>query len=309
MRRLLILSNSWFEVSSARLMRLADGYPEFTVDYFPVTDIPAAVFREAEVIFGNPPPARLPEAESLRWLHLGTAGANGFCSPALYARPDVVVTKSSGVFGIPIAEHILGMFLALSRRFGEYGARQRAREWAGDIDNGRDLSGATVLVLGAGDIGTSLARLLEPFGCHRIGFKRNLSRGAPHFEELIDRRGLLPALAAADYVACCLPGTPGTAKLMGSEEFAAVKPGAVFVNVGRGAVVDTGALVGALDEGRLFGAALDVTDPEPLPPGHPLWDRDNVVITPTAAGAVPGTARLLRRRAFALEPGGFFNEY
>jgi phosphoglycerate dehydrogenase-like enzyme len=280
MRRLLILSNSWFEVGSARLMRLAEEYPAFTIAYHPVNDIPPAILQDAEIIFGNLPPARLPEAANLRWLHLGSAGANGFCNPALYARADVVVTKSSGVFGIPIAEHILGMFLALSRRFGEYNTHQRAHQWARDIDGVRELTGSAVLVLGAGDIGTTLARLLEPFGCRRIGLKRDLSRHTLYFDELIDRRGLLPALAKADYIACCLPGTPGTAKMMNAEAFASVKQGAVFVNAGRGSVVDTEALTDALAKGRLHGAGLDVTDPEPLPPGHPLWDMENVIITP-----------------------------
>jgi len=293
MRRLLILSNSWFEVSAARLLRLAEEYPEFSVEYYPSSDIPASVFAEAEIVFGNPPPDRLPEARGLRWLHLGTAGANGYCVPALYTRPDVVVTKSSGVYGVPIAEHILGMFIALSRRFGEYNTRQRAQEWAEDIDDGRELTGSTVLILGAGDIGSSLARMLEPFGCYRIGLKRDLSLGVPHFEELIDRRGLHAALPRADYVAACLPGTPGTAKMLGAEECAVMKPGAVLVNVGRGAVVDTEALVGALDAGRLLGAGLDVTDPEPLPPGHPLWDRENVIITPHVS---PSTAGICDRR-------------
>jgi len=304
MRRLLILSNSWFEVSAARLMNLADRYPAFTIAYHPYNDVPEGVLRDAEVIFGNLPPSRLPVAQGLRWLHLGSAGANGYCSPALYARPDVVVTKSSGAFGVPIAEHILGMFIALSRRFSDYGDRQRAHEWAQDIDGGRELTGSTVLILGAGDIGTELARLLEPFGCRRIGFKRDLTRKPSHFDELIDRRGLLTALSRADYIACCLPGTPGTDKLMGAGEFAAVKPGAVFVNVGRGAVVDTEALMAALTQGRLYGAALDVTDPEPLPPGHPLWDMGNVIITPHIS---PDTSSLQDRRlALFLELLGYY---
>ena len=287
MRKLLILHNAAFYLNSARLMKLGDDYPDFTIDYHPSSNPPPEAMAEAEVIFGCPPADRLPEAGNLRWLHLHSAGAGGYCNPALYRRPDIIVTKSSGAYGAPIAEHVLAMFFALSRRFGWYAAKQRGHEWARNIDDSRELTGSTVLILGAGDIGTELARLLKPFGCTRIGYKRNVAIRPPHFDDIIDRRGLHDALARADYIAVCLPGTPGTAGLLGPDEFAVMKPGAILANIGRGSVVDTAALIEALRSGRLYGAGLDVTDPEPLPPDNPLWDMENVIITPHIAPATP----------------------
>jgi phosphoglycerate dehydrogenase-like enzyme len=195
--------------------------------------------------------------------------------------PTVTVCRAVGVHDGPVSEWVVGAILAMERRLPEFLAFQKSAEWnreAADtaID---DLEGRAVLVLGHGSIGRALAARLAPFGTRVIGVARQARDDTHPVSELPN---LLPQ---ADVVVNLLPLSPETQKIVDGDFFARMKAGSLFVNAGRGKTVDTDALLEALNSGRIR-AALDVTDPEPLPADHPLWRAPNVLITPHVAGSV-----------------------
>ena len=195
--------------------------------------------------------------------------------------PGVTVCRAVGVHDGPVSEWILAAILAMQRRFPEYVESQRQGKWdrsPADKTPSDDLEGQTVLVVGHGSIGRTLADRLAPFRVRVIGV-------AQHPREDAQPTSALPELLPqADVVVNLLPLSPATAKFVDRAFLEQMKPGALFVNAGRGKTVDTEALLGALRAGHIR-AALDVADPEPLPDGHPLWHAPNVLITPHIAGA------------------------
>jgi phosphoglycerate dehydrogenase-like enzyme len=194
--------------------------------------------------------------------------------------PGVVLCSAVGVHDVPVAEWVVAAILVMGRRIPEFLEAQRRAEWNHDIANPiEDLGGKTVLVLGHGSIGRALALRLAPFGAKVVGIAQHARDGAESPDAL---PRLLPE---ADIVVDLLPSTPETEKFVDQKFLARMKPGALFVNAGRGRTVDTDALLESLRAGHIR-AALDVTDPEPLPDGHPLWNAPNVLITPHVAGAV-----------------------
>ena len=201
--------------------------------------------------------------------------------------PEGVLLCNSGtVHDGPVAEWIVGVILALAKDLPRYLDRQRAGQWdpaantalSGAGGGSLDLATSRVLIVGHGSIGRALARRLEPFGPTVTGVARHPRPGVPGPEEL---PSLLPA---ADIVVLLAPATPDTRGMVDASFLAAMKPGALLVNASRGALVDSGALLAALRAGRVR-AALDATDPEPLPAGHPLWSAPGVLITPHVAGS------------------------
>jgi phosphoglycerate dehydrogenase-like enzyme len=202
----------------------------------------------------------------------------------------VVVCGASGAYDIAVAEWIVATLLALRWRLPGFLELQRRAEWDSNAGNWfttgpssvgpvDDLDGATVLILGHGSIGRALAARLAPFGAHVVGVARH-ARADAEPPEALPR--ILPE---ADVVVVLVPLTPETEGMVDAQFLARMKDGALLINAARGAIVDTDALIEALNAGRIR-AALDVTDPEPLPPEHPLWHATNVVITPHVAGAV-----------------------
>lgn len=234
-------------------------------------------------------PEMLEAAPRLRWLHVGGAGVERYDLGAIAAR-GIVMTNASGVSAPNMAEHALGMMIALTRRFPTLMRAQAARRWR-DTDTHREvgeLLGQTVLVVGVGDIGQEVARRAAAFGMRVHGVRRRGDAPPPEgFARVFSTTELAEALAGADHVVVTLPHTPQTRGLFDPEAFAAMKPGAMIYNVGRGPVIDTAALVAALESGHLGGAGLDVTDPEPLPEDSPLWEMENVLITAHTSGATP----------------------
>lgn len=194
----------------------------------------------------------------------------------------VAVCRAVGVHDASVADWVMAAMLAMQRRLPEFIEAQRRAEWnrsEGDESETKDLEGQSVVIVGHGSIGRALAARLEPFGVRVTGIAQHPRDDAQPTSALPD---LLPL---ADVVVNLLPLTPETEKFVNRDFLARMKPGALFVNAGRGRTVDTDALVSALKAGRIR-AALDVTDPEPLPSDHPLWRAPNTLITPHVAGAV-----------------------
>jgi phosphoglycerate dehydrogenase-like enzyme len=196
----------------------------------------------------------------------------------------VAVTNAAGVHGPNVAEHAVGAILAFTRGFDVAWRRQQEREWRSF--QAAELQGSTVTVVGLGAIGESVVSRLRGFGVDTIGVRYTPEKGGPT-DEVVGFDAVHDAFADSDYLVLACPLTDTTRGLVDSEAFETLPSDAVVVNVARGPVVDTDALVGALRWNRIRGAALDVTDPEPLPEDHPLWNLDNLLVTPHNAGHTP----------------------
>lgn len=236
----------------------------------------------AQVILGNVPAAMLHGSPALEWLQTNSAGVEPYIQPGVLAG-DTLLTNATGAYGLAIAEHMLGMLLELFKKLELYRDAQKSGAWQsqGAV---KAVYGSTVLVLGMGDIGGEFAARCKALGAKVIGVRRS-PRPCPEYADevhlLEDLDSLLPH---ADVVAITLPGTDATRDLMSRERLAKMKEGAVLLNVGRGFIVDTEALCDALERGHLSGAGVDVTDPEPLPPTHRLWNIPTAVVTPHISG-------------------------
>lgn len=237
----------------------------------------------SEILFGNYPPAMLKEVSGLKWVATASAGVDSYCSDGIYPSRDVILTNSSGAYGIAIAEHLLTCTLMLMRRMREYEEGQRQKRWKylGKI---RSVYGSTVTVVGIGNIGGNFARRCKAMGATVRGVKRTAGQKPDYIDQLYLTEQLDQAIEGADVVALCLPGTQQTRMIMTAERLGKLKKGAYLLNIGRGTALDQDALYRLLKEGHLAGAALDVTNPEPLPPEHPLWQLDNLILTPHISG-------------------------
>jgi len=237
----------------------------------------------ADVLLGHCTAETLEHGEGLRYILNYSAGVDK-CVAALRARqPPPLVTNMQRIYGPGIAEHVIGMMYMLTRKLYVYRDLQRERKWdraAVPRTAMWEAQDRTMLVVGLGGIGTEIARRAHALGM-RVIATRNSSREGPPFVAYVGLPDELLKLAGqADVVVNATPLTKATTGLFNRKFFAAMKPGAYFINIGRGKSVATDDLIAALNSGHLGGAALDVTDPEPLPPDHPLWVAKNVVITP-----------------------------
>jgi len=284
--KITLIYTAYFEkLADEQLDMIEATAPDASISEVNGSEMQVEDIVDSDIIFGRIPPRMLPQLKKLKWNHMPTAGADGMTDKSLYASESIVVTKASGTYGIPIAEHIVGMILALSHTFGYYFEKQGKGLWCDKIPtNLVDIYGSTVLVLGLGDIGTEVCRCLSGFGCNIIGFRQNASKPHDLVSDVRSISQLKETLPSADYIIICTPGTEKTTKLFGSEEFNLMKKRAIIINIGRGKIIDTNALNEALVTRKIGGAGLDVTDPEPLPKDHPLWKAPNVLITPHVSG-------------------------
>ena len=242
----------------------------------------------------------LRRAPRLRWVHAGSAGVDHLL-PALDGHPDVLLTNASGVFERPIAEYVLGLMLAHAKGFAETARAQAARRWA--YRETASVAGATLVVIGAGRIGTAIAELAAAVGMRVIGVRRtSAASGSPPFARVVGVADLRAVVAEADFVAVATPATPATERLVDAAVLAAMRPAAYLVNIGRASAVDTEALVAALRAGAIGGAALDVFEVEPLSPDSPLWAVPNLVVSPHMSGDAGGWgSRIIERFAANLD--------
>ncbi|MFC4120316.1 D-isomer specific 2-hydroxyacid dehydrogenase family protein [Nonomuraea zeae] len=258
---------------------------------------------EAIVYYGSDDPAELRAMlhDRIRWVQLPHAGVERWADAGVFTAADPgsapgsagpVFTAAAGSYGAPVAEHALALMLAAARGLHRLA---RATEWG--PNRSRELAGSTVAIVGCGGIGRALIRMLEPFGCTIVAVTD--SGAAPGATTVLPRARYRDALPEADYVVIAAPATPETRGMFGAKELGLMRTDAWLVNVARGGLVVTGDLVEALRAGRIGGAALDVTDPEPLPAGHPLWQMDNVLITPHSANPRPAYWRGLAERVTA----------
>jgi len=287
MKITLIYNQGFVKLPDELVERIRDTAPGVTISEIYESDVCVEDLFESEIVFGRIHPRMLKNLPNLKWLHLYTAGADGMTDLSLYANESVLLTKASGTYGVPIAEHVIGMMTAISHNFGYYYNEQSKGLWSNQSPKLLDIFGSTVLVLGLGDIGTEVCRRLSRFDCNIIGIRRNPSKPHEFVQDIRPLSRLHDSLPEADFVVICTPGTEQTNKLFGQNEFKLMKSNAIIVNIGRGSAIDTDALAVALHTQEIYGAGLDVTDPEPLPADHPLWNAPNTLITPHISGLTP----------------------
>ena len=247
---------------------------------------------EAAVVFGWAVRAsNFARARSLRWIHVSAAGVGSALFPAL-VESEVVLTNGRGLHAVAMAEHALGVMLALARRLHLARDAQRDRRWSQvplwiEPPGPGQLEGGTLGLLGLGAVGRALAQRAAALGMRVIAVRRHPAREPAPAHEQWGVERLDDLLACADWMVLAAPLTAETRGLIGRERLARLRPTAALVNLGRGALVDEGALCEALAAGRLAGAALDVFEHEPLPDDSPLWSMPNVIVTPHISGLGP----------------------
>ena len=256
----------------------------FSVDYYPEGHLPADRAAEYEVIYGLCPPDELKAAANLKWFCCSFAGVDAYINEDIYPSKNVMLSNSSGAYGITISEHILMVTLMMLRQMPKFEEIVRAREWEKGLSM-RSICGSSITVLGTGDIGTNFARRAKALGAKVVrGVRRTKKAGDPAYDEMYTLDELDSVLPKTEILVMALPGTKETAHILSRERIALLPRDAYVVNVGRGTAIDQEALMEALNADRLAGAALDVCVPEPLPKDHPLWDTKNLLLTPHISG-------------------------
>lgn len=254
---------------------------------------PGAPLPPADIAFSVCSPAALAASPDLRWIQVMSHGVDACLSRPEIAARNIAVTSMKGTVGPNVADAAMGLLLVQARGIDWFMRKQADRRWVGDgTDPGaerdrpaqRELRGRTLLIYGLGGIGTEVAERAHAFGLRVVGIRAS-GRTGPEYVAYVGRPDELLVLAReADFVINAAPLTAATRGVFDRRFFETLKPGAYFINVGRGESADTDALLAALRSGRLAGAGLDVTDPEPLPSNHPLWTAPNVVLTQHQAG-------------------------
>lgn len=236
----------------------------------------------AEVIIGQPKKSELRQAKHLKWLQITFSGTDAYMKDTSLLE-NIKFTNGTGAYGLGIAEYVLTMIFNLYKKMHLYRDQQNKHIWE-DCGQVRSLQGKTVLIVGAGDIGTEVAKLTKVFSCYNIGIRRVMREKPDVFDEMHTLKDWELLIPKADIIVLSLPKCKESDGLVGEKVFSLMKKDAILINVGRGSAVDCDAAVLALQEEKIAGIVLDVTNPEPLPSEHPLWDCQNAIITPHITG-------------------------
>lgn len=272
---------------------VASAVPELEVVCLAMGEDPAPHLADAEAVFGILTPALLDAAPRLRWLQAPMAAPPpAFFFPALVAHP-VVITNLRGVYRDNLADHIMAFVLAYARALPRWAAQQARGEWHRDVeDTGTiGLAGSTMLLVGAGEVGAATAVRARAFGMRVLGVDAVPEHARAEVDELHGIDALDDVLPRADWVVISVPHTPESEGMFDAARFARMKPTARVINVGRGETVRLDDLTAALTDGVIAGAAIDVSELEPLPPEHPLWSAPGAIVTPHVAGFGADTDR------------------
>ncbi len=264
-------------------------WPEMSVLHLPNYDHLAKELPDTDIFVGySLRPEQLKEAKKLKWIHSTAAGVAQLMYPEL-RESGIIVTNPSGIFSVPMAEHTVGLLLALARNFPDSVRGQDRARWAqqeiwDQPQHVTELNGKVLLIVGYGSIGREVAKRAKAFDMQVWGVTRSGNGELAYVEKIFAAAQLYEALPDADYILICAPETAETKHLIGAAEIAKMKRGARLINVARGSLLDETALVQALESGALGGAALDVAQTEPLPAESPLWKAPNLFITPHTSG-------------------------
>lgn len=267
------------EEEKTMLEQHAAGRAQFT--YRNEAEVTAADLEEVQGIIGIVPPELLP-GTGIQWIQLSSAGQDPYEKPGILPE-GCLLYNAVGAYGRTVSEHILALTFALIRKLDLYRDNQKEHLWK-DRGAVTSIEGSTVLVLGLGDIGGSFARKAKALGAYVIGVRASRKRKPEYVDEQYTIENLKEVIGRADIIVSTVPSTPQTRNLFDGEMLASCRHGACLVNCGRGDLIDLAALQTAVETGKLAGAALDVTEPEPLPADHPIWDCERIILTPHVAG-------------------------
>lgn len=271
--------------------KLQSKMPESEYIFISNKEVTDELVKSADIIIGNVPAQYIKGSKKLKWLQLNSAGTDGYCETGVIPE-GAYLTNATGAYGLAISEHMLGLVLEIKKKLNLYYRNQMEHMWK-DEGNVTPIEGSTTLVVGLGDIGGDFARKMKALGSYTIGVKRTKGKKPEYIDELFTMEDLDALLPKADIVALSLPGTKDTYHLFNMDKFNLMKKDAIILNVGRGSCICTEDLCDALENRIISGAGLDVTEPEPLPAKHRLWEAPGVVITPHISGAfhLPETLR------------------
>ena len=267
------------ESHKARINEIAQGC---CVWYTSNGDVTEEQIVDADVIIGNVPAKKIRASERLELLQLESAGADAYLAPGILSG-STVLCNATGAYNRTVSEHAVALTLMLMKKLHLYRDVQKESLWK-DCGTVSSPAGATVLVVGLGEIGMRYAGIMKAMGAYIIGVKRRPGSCPECIDELVMTDEIDTVLPRADVVFSVLPNTKGTVHFYTPERFGLMKNSALFINCGRGNAVDSDVLLKALQNGEIAAAAADVTEPEPLPADHPLWQQENMVITPHVAG-------------------------
>lgn len=265
---------------------LREQFPEFEFLSYPRNaKVPDEVLARAEVLMNYGDKSQIAPAKNVHYIHTISAGIDGYIDEVDRCHGSALpVTNGAGVYSDAVGEHVIALLLAVVHGIVPSVRNMAEKQWPA-IPMLGNVNGKTIAVLGTGDIGNNAARICAAMGARVLGFKLHACEPFPPYSEIYTGDdGLDDLLPQADAVLVCLPGSPFTKDMLDARRIGLMKAGSVLVNIGRGSIVNTEALMEALRSGRIAAAGLDVTDPEPLPPDHPLWDCPNVLITPHISG-------------------------
>ncbi len=275
-----ILSNNFInDEYKNRISQAAERYSMSCI-----YDVKTEELPQCDILFGNLEPSLLKQATALKWFQCSFAGVESLTDLSLYStRP--ILTNVAGAFGITISEHMIGEIIMMMRHLDDYIIYQKSGQWMRNLhSNVRSIYGSRITVIGLGDIGQNFARRAQMLGATITGVRKNLKPKPDYVDVQYTFEDIDKSLPNADVVALCVPSTKDTQHIMNEKRIGLLKNDAILVNVGRGSAIDQDALVNALNTGKIGGAILDVTSPEPLPSDHPLWSAKNCFITPHVSG-------------------------
>lgn len=289
MKRIILVLEPFCREHMDRIkMAAGDEFTVETIDKYYDEELLADALKRAEIVVGAPPMELIAhpgkDCPNLRFIQMVWAGTDMYSRNTIpFPSESISLANGSGAYGLIISQYVVGMILSLMLNFKDYHNQQLNKVWERRLPM-QSLDHAQVLIYGAGNIGSVTAKRLKGFDAHTIGVCRNTDSPRQYFDELCTLDDAEKYLSNADVVIGCLPNTADTEGYFDSRRLHLMKQNSVLVNVGRGNFVDCMALDKVLREGLLRGAALDVTDPEPLPTEHPLWDNPNCIITPHSSG-------------------------
>jgi phosphoglycerate dehydrogenase-like enzyme len=291
--KLLIVLHHRFELWKAPpwfVERLRSDFPELKITHLSNYDRIDQEIADAEIVVAwSIRPEQFKSAKKLRWIHSPAAAVHQLMFPELI-NSDVILTNAREVHGPVVAEHVIALIFALAKKIPEAVRLQQEHIWGQEImwrgqPRPREVAGATLGLVGLGSIGREVAKRASALGMMGIAVRENPGKGKPEgVEHVYGSSDLGRLLEGSDFVVLAVPLTPSTQKLMNAERFSQMKSDAYLINVGRGPLIDESALAAALRNHQIGGAALDVFEHEPLPADSPLWDLENLLITPHTAG-------------------------
>lgn len=269
-------------LNEAEIKQITDSFPDFNFVVSNSKETTQEMVDNCDILVGNPSSNINLNNPNLKAVLLNSAGSDYYIQDGILNKATKLANASGG-YGKAIAEHTIGMMLALNKNFKTYINNMNNHLWQG-IPGGKEIYQSTVAIVGLGDIGYEIAKRLKAFDCKIIGLKRTMAPTPKDVDELYTIDKLDEVLPQVDYVISCLPQSKQTINLFNQERMMKMKQDAMLVNIGRGSAINTADLKAVLKSGHLYGTALDVIDPEPFYSDDDIWDIDNLLITPHVSG-------------------------